>query len=113
MGAWRIIPADVVTVLRAVGTVAESLCGAADGLPVDAQAALAGTAGSAIIGDALHGFFEFHAPTLTAIGSRISASVGGASAATESYVLGDEEMARAQQAAAVAAGAVVAAAAPP
>jgi len=105
MGGWQIIPTDVVAVLRAVGTVAETLCGAADGLPVEAQAALAGTAQNAIIGDALTGFFEHHAPTLTAIGTRINASVGGAAAATGCYLQGDEAMAREQQAAAVAAAA--------
>ena len=103
MGGWHIIPADVVTTLRAVGSVAETLSGAADGLPVEAQSALEGAGRSAIIGDALNGFFAFHAPTLTAIGVRISASVGGAAAATECYVRGDEAMALEQQAAAVAA----------
>ena len=106
MGGWQIVPTEVVTVLRAVGSVAETLCGAADGLPIDAQAALVGTARSAIIGDALAGFFEFHAPTLTAIGERISASVGGAATATGYYVQGDETMAWEQQTAAVAAAAV-------
>ena len=108
MGGWQIIPTDVVTVLRAVGTVAETLSGAADGLPVDAQSALDGTGRSAIIGEALNGFFEFHAPTLTAIGDRITASVGGAAAATGYYVRGDETMAGEQQAAAVAAAAAAA-----
>jgi len=100
MSGWRIDVAGVQGVLTRVGTVAQSLSAAVDGLTAQAEGALAGTAKCPIIADALSGFFEFEKPTLTAIGNRISASVGGAAAATKWYLQGDETMAAEQQAAA-------------
>jgi hypothetical protein len=100
MSGWRIDVAGVQGVLTRVGVAAQSLTGAVDGLGAHAEGAVAGTASCPIIADALSGFFEFEKPTLTGIGTRISASVGGAAAATMSYVQGDQTMAAEQQAAA-------------
>src|SRR5690606_10588358 len=95
---WKITPAGVETVLKNVSTIASTLAGAVDGLPASAESALAGTANCPIIADALLGFFTHHEPTLTAIGNRINASCGGAAAATQWYLTGDETMAAEQQA---------------
>ena len=100
MSGWKILPEGVQSVLTRVSTSAESLSSATDGLVAQAEGALAGTANCPIIADALAGFFEFHKPTLTAIGNRINASVGGAAAATKWYRQGDMTMAAEQQAAA-------------
>lgn len=100
MSGWKISPGGVQGVLTRVSTSAETLSGATDGLVAQAQSALDGTAACPIIADALAGFFEFHQPTLTGIGNRINASVGGAAAATRWYLQGDEAMAAEQQAAA-------------
>ncbi|WP_456844336.1 DUF6507 family protein [Cellulomonas sp. P5_C6] len=100
MSRWHIEPAGVQDVLTRVGSAAELLGSAVEQLPGHAESVVAGTASSPIIADALSGFFEFYKPTLTSIGNRINASVGGAAAATRWYLTGDEEMAAQQQAAA-------------
>ena len=100
MTKWRIEPEGVQSVLTKVGTAAEVLGTAVENLPPHAETVVAGTANSPIIADAIAGFFEFYKPTLTSIGNRINASVGGAAAATRWYLTGDEEMAAQQQAAA-------------
>lgn len=105
MTRWRITPQGVEDVLLKVGTVAQTLSGAVEGLPAKAEQALVGTGQNPIIADALMGFFEHHKPTLESIGMRIEAGVGGAAAATTAYVQGDEEMAaQAQATAATVAG---------
>lgn len=100
---WRISPEGVQTVLTNVGAVAATLSGAVDGLPAKVETAVAATAGSPVIGDAIVGLFEHHTPTLEAIGNRIGAATGGAAAATMWYVTGDGEMATQQQQAAASA----------
>jgi len=100
MIGWKIDVPGVQGVLTKVGTAAQSLSGAVDGLTAQADSAFAGTAKCPIIADALSGFFEFEKPTLTGIVNRISASVGGAAAATQWYRRGDMTMAAEQQAAA-------------
>jgi hypothetical protein len=100
MTQWHIEPDGVNTVLTNVGTAAELLGTAVEGLPAHAETVVAGSANSPIIADAIAGFFEFYKPTLTSIGNRINASVGGAAAATRWYLTGDEEMAAQQQSAA-------------
>ncbi|NMR21745.1 DUF6507 family protein [Cellulomonas fimi] len=100
MSRWSITPEGVESVLTKVGTVAQTLSGAAEGLPASAESALAATGDNPIIGDALLGFFTHHRPTLESIGNRVNASVGGAAAATQWYLRGDETMAAQQQAAA-------------
>lgn len=105
MTAWRITPEGVERVLLGVSAVAQTLSPAVEGLPVKAEAAIAGTGDCPIIADALAGFFEHHRPTLEAIGNRITASINGAGAATTAYVQGDLQMAQQhQQAAAAVAG---------
>lgn len=105
MTAWRITPEGVEQVLLNVSAVAQTLSPAVEGLPMKAEAAIAGSGDCPIIADALVGFFEHHKPTLEAIGNRISASVNGAGAATTAYVEGDLQMAQQhQQAAAGVAG---------
>jgi hypothetical protein len=100
MTGWRIEPEGVQTVLTKVGTAAELLGTAVEKLPPHAETVVAGSANSPIIADAIAGFFEFYKPTLTSIGNRINASVGGAAAATRWDLTGDETMAAQQQAAA-------------
>ena len=98
MTSWRISPAGVDDVLKAVGSAAAVLSEAVDGLPAHAEAAVAGTDNCPMIADALVGFFEHHSPSLTSMGNRIANSVGGAASATSWYLTGDEQMAAAQQA---------------
>jgi hypothetical protein len=100
MSGWHIEPKGVQDVLLAVGGVAEALASAVQALPPHAETVVTGTASSPIIADALGGFFEFFEPTLKSMGNRINASVGGAAAATQWYLTGDEAMAAQQQAAA-------------
>ncbi len=97
---WRIVPDGVRTVLTSVAQAAETLGSTVDALPAHVESAIAATAQSPVIADALSGFFEHHEPTLEAIGHRVNAAVGGASAATMWYVHGDGDMAAQQQAAA-------------
>lgn len=63
--------------------------------------AVTGTGDSAVVADALVGFFEANAPTLESIGTRLNAACTGAALATTAYIQGDEEMAAQQQAAAL------------
>src|SRR3954449_3936265 len=100
MTKWRIEPAGVQTVLGLVETAAQTFGREVEKLPAHAEAAVAGTANSPIVADAIVGFFDHYKPTLTSIGNHITASVGGAAAATRWYLAGDEEMAAQQQAAA-------------
>ena len=100
MTGWQIEPKGVQDVLLAVGAAAEVMGSAVTALPTHAESVVAGTANSPIIADAISGFFEFFEPSLKSMGNRINASVGGASAATQWYLQGDEAMAAEQQAAA-------------
>ena len=100
MSGWHIKPDEVETVLTTIGTVAGTLSGAVEGLPAKAEDAIAGTASSGIIADAVSGFFEHHSVTLESIGNRINAGVTGAAQATTAYLTGDEAMAAEHQASA-------------
>jgi hypothetical protein len=100
VSGWHIDPGKVETVLTTVGSVAGVLSGAVDGLQPKAEDAIAGTASSGIIADAVGGFFEHHSVTLQSIGNRINAGVTGAVQATNAYLAGDETMAAEHQAAA-------------
>lgn len=103
MSGWRIAPDGVQQVVSSVGEVAGRLNEAVQGLEPQVQNAVAATAESPVIADALIGFFDHHRPTLEAIGNRISSATGGAVAATTWYLTGDQEMAAQQQAAAASA----------
>lgn len=101
MTGWRISPDGVQGVLEGVVAVAGVLSSAVDDLSGATQEAVSGTADSAIIADALVGFFEAHKPTLESIGHRLESACTGAALATTAYLQGDEQMAAEQQAAAL------------
>ena len=106
MTGWRISPDGVQGVLEGVTAVAGVLSTAVQSMSDSAQEAVTGTGESAIIADALVGFFDAYEPTLESMGARLSSACTGAALATTAYLQGDEEMAADQQAAALSASSV-------
>jgi len=105
---WAVDPAGVEAVLNDVLTKSEQIStalGGAEGTTgggISASAMTAATAAkSAVIGEAINGYFEEHAAAITSIGDRIQACLLGASGAVTAIQQGHEEMAAQTQAAAV------------
>jgi len=97
MAGWSIQPQGVLDVLTRVNGEAEELGTALGSLSTNLGAAVTAT-NSAAISEAVQGYFEtVEGPRLTGISTRITASVTGASSATEAYVQGDYEMAATSQ----------------
>lgn len=97
MAGWSIQPQGVLDVLTRVNGEAEALGTALGSLSTDLGAAVTAT-NSAAISEAVQGYFEtVEGPRLTGISTRITASITGASSATEAYVQGDYEMAATSQ----------------
>ena len=105
---WAVDPGGVEAVLNDVltksGDISVALGGAegTTGGGVAASAMSAATAAeSAVIGEALNGYFEEQAATIQSIGDRIQACLLGASGAVTAIQQGHEEMAASTQANAV------------
>ncbi|WP_111719447.1 DUF6507 family protein [Homoserinimonas sp. OAct 916] len=97
MAGWKIQPQGVLDVLTSVNTKAEAMGAALEPLS-DAMTAAVTATNSPAIGDAVQGYFsEVASPQLEGVSARISASITGASGATEAYVQGDLEMAATAQ----------------
>lgn len=105
---WAVDPGGVEAVLNDVLTKSEQITtalGGAEGTTgggVAATAMSAATAAeSAVIGEAINGYFEEQAATIASIGDRIQACLLGASGAVVAIQQGHEEMAATTQANAV------------
>lgn len=101
MSKWDIDPAGVSTVLTDVGTQADALSTALNGLETPFTNGVTATA-SAAIGEAIGGYFEMEGPRISGMSTRISAACEGVVNATKAYLAGDEQMAADAQAASVA-----------